>query len=144
MKCSSSVDIHDNNGSREIEQNFVRPLMLSRILLIAICALGVFSGCSHSKESNLVGSWRGNINEMAGEVRFASDHTFASREWDATNLLSDAGDWHISSDKLVINFHGDTRAPDKRTVEFSVTMHDQDHLTLRQANGVETVLKRLK
>jgi len=62
--------------------------MLSRILLIAICALGVFSGCSHSKESNLVGSWRGNINEMAGEVRFASDHTFASREWDATNLLS--------------------------------------------------------
>lgn len=26
MKSSSSVDIRDNNWSREIEQNFVRPL----------------------------------------------------------------------------------------------------------------------
>ena len=118
--------------------------MLSRILLITICALGVLSGCSRSKESNLVGSWRGNSDEMAGEIRFASDHTFASRQWDATKLLSDAGDWHVNGDELVMNFHGDSRAPDKRTVEFSMTMHDPDHLTLREANGVETVLKRLK
>jgi hypothetical protein len=118
--------------------------MLARSLLIAICTLVVFPACNRSKESNLVGSWQSHGDEMAGEIRFASDHTFTSREWDATNLLSDAGDWRVSGDKLVINFHGDTRAPDKRTVEFSVTMRDQDHLTLRRANGIETVLKRLK
>jgi hypothetical protein len=45
--------------------------------------------------------------EMAGEVRFASDHTFTEREWDASNSLADSGDWHVRGDKLVLDFHGD-------------------------------------
>ena len=116
--------------------------MLKRVLPIAICV--ICAGCSHSPDSSLVGSWRGHTEEMAGEIRFASDHTFTSREWDTTISLSDAGDWHVSGRKLMLNFHGGTRAPDKRSVEFSLAMRDQDHLTLRQANGVETILERLK
>jgi hypothetical protein len=94
--------------------------------------------------TKLIGSWRGHGEEMAGEVRFAIDHTFTEREWDATNSLSDAGDSHVRGDKLVLDFHGDTRPPNARHVEFSMAMHDQNHFTLRQANGVESTFERLK
>jgi hypothetical protein len=59
-------------------------------------------------------------------------------------VLSDTGDWHISGNKLVLNFHGYTHPPNGRRVEFSLTTRDQDHVTMRQANGLETTLERLK
>ena len=82
--------------------------------------------------------------EMVGEVRFTSDHTFTEREWDATNVISDTGDWRVSGGKLMLNFHGDGRSQSAKQLELPLTIHDPDHFTLRQANGRESTFERLK
>ena len=79
---------------------------------------------------------------MAGEIHFATDHTFISHEWDATHRISDAGDWHVSGNTLVLNFHGGVHTP--KHLEFSLTLRDRDHLILRQANSEESTFERLK
>src|ERR1051326_1579581 len=84
--------------------------MLVRILPFTTFAISLLAACNRSDDSSLVGSWRGRaidtdgLLEMAGEVQFASDHTFKEREWDATNRLSGSGEWHVRGGKLVLNF----------------------------------------
>ena len=100
-------------------------------------------------QSKLVGSWQAKTLNDAGEIQFRSDHTFTSREVAVTYshqppVLSDAGEWHVRSSMLVLDFRGDTHPPEARHVEFSLVMRDDDHFAMRQANGLETTLERLK
>jgi hypothetical protein len=104
--------------------------------------LAIFAGCERSLDSKLIGSWRGYGEGMAGEIRFAADHTFTSHEWDATNSVPGTGDWHISGEKLVLNFREDSHQPSHR--ELVLTFGDDDHIGLHQASGSETTLQRLK
>jgi hypothetical protein len=123
--------------------------MLVRVLVICACGIGLFAACKPATESKLVGSWRAKTADDVGDIQFRSDHTFTSHEWAVTYshqppVLSNAGEWHVSKDKLVLDFAGDTHPPDARHVEFSLAMRDQDCFTIRQANGLETTLERLK
>jgi hypothetical protein len=123
--------------------------MLKRIFVICVCGAVLLYACKPAMESKLVGSWRAKTADDAGDIQFRSDHTFTSREWPVTYshqppVLSDAGEWHVSKDKLVLDFAGDTHPPDARHVEFSLVMRDQNYFTIRQANGLETTLERLK
>ena len=118
--------------------------MLLRVLPIAICTLTALSACKHSIDSKLVGSWRGRTDEMAGQISLSADHTFASHEWDATNSLTDAGDWHVSGDKLVLNFRGITRKPEERHVEVPFTLFGDDTLVVRPTSGKVNTFERQK
>ena len=81
--------------------------------------------------------------EIAGEVRFASDHTFTEHEWDTINSRSNVGNWHVRGDKLVLDVRGDADLLNARHLEFYLAMHDQDHFTLRQADGAESRFERI-
>jgi hypothetical protein len=113
-----------------------------RILLVSMGMLAVFSACKRSADSKLIGSWRGHSEGMAGEIRFAADHTFTSREWDATNKVPGSGDWDVSGEKLVLNFSEDSYQPKHR--ELMVTFLDADHIALHSPGGSESTLERLK
>jgi hypothetical protein len=118
--------------------------MLSRILPITICALTMFASCKRPIDSKLVGVWRGRTDDTAGRIWFSSDHTFASHEWDATNSLADAGDWHISGGKLVLNFRGSTRAPEAKHIELPFTLFGDDTLVVRTTDGRVNTFEREK
>ena len=118
--------------------------MLKRVLPIAICGLLLSAGCKRSAESKLVGSWRGHTDEMAGQIWLSADHTFASHDWDATNSLTDAGDWHVSGDKLVLDFRGTTGKPEERHVEVPFTLFGDDTLVVRATNGKVNTFERQK
>ena len=110
----------------------------------------MFAACRRSDHSSLVGSWVGRamntdgLLEMAGEVQFASDHTFKGREWDATHRLSDSGEWHVRGGKLVLNFRRAFDPLRPTQVESFLTIEDHDHFTLRQAHGAKSTFERLK
>ena len=118
--------------------------MLLRAFPIVICALTALSGCKRSVDSKLVGSWRGHTDEMAAQIWFSSDHTFASHEWDATNSLMDGGDWHVSGDKLVLNFRGATRKPNETHIEVPFTLFGDDTLVVRATSGKVNTFERQK
>jgi hypothetical protein len=118
--------------------------MLKRVLPIAFCGLMLSAGCKRSVESKLVGSWRGHTDEMAGQIWFASNHTFASHDWDATNSVTDAGDWHVSGDKLVLNFHRASRPSEATHVELPFTLFGDDTLVVRATNGKVNTFERQK
>ena len=115
--------------------------MLMRVLVICLCGVAFFSACKPSTHSKLVGSWQAKTLNDAGEIQVRSDHTFTSREVAITYshqppVLSDAGEWHVHSSTLVLDFRGDTHPPEARHVEFSLVMRDDDHFAMRQANGL--------
>jgi|ERR1043166_8334034 hypothetical protein len=117
--------------------------------VICACSVALLAACKPARESKLVGSWRAKTSDDAGSIQFRRDHTFTSREWAVTYshqppVLSDAGKWRLSGGKLVLDFAGETHPPDARHIEFSLAMRDQDHFTIRQANGLETTLERVK
>ena len=118
--------------------------MLLRLLLTAICVLSVLAGCAHSADQKLVGVWRGRNNEMAGRIFFSADHTFASHKWDATNSLAEAGDWHVSGDKIVLNLRGRPRKPEQRHVEVRFTLYGHDTLVVRRSDGRVNTFEREK
>ena len=113
-----------------------------RILIVSVGAIAVFAACERSHDSKLIGSWRGRGEQMVGEIRFAADHTFTSREWDVTNSVPGTGDWHVSGDRLLLNFREDSHQPKHR--ELALTFRDDDHIALHQASGSESTLQRLK
>ena len=123
--------------------------MLRRVLPAAICALLLSTSCKRSIDSALVGYWRcGVMNadgllEIAGEARFASNHTFTEHEWDTTNSRSNVGNWHVRGDKLVLDVRGEADLQNAKHLEFSLAMHDQDHFTLRQTDGAESKFERI-
>jgi hypothetical protein len=118
--------------------------MLLRVLPIAICTLTALSGCKRSVDSKLVGSWRGHTDETTAQIWFSSDHTFASHDWDATNSVTDAGDWHVSGDKLVLNFRGASHPPEAKHVELPFTLFGDDTLLVRTTDGRVTLFERQK
>ena len=81
--------------------------------------------------------------EIAGEVRFASDHTFTEHEWDTTNSRSNVGNWHVRGDKLVLDVRGEANLQNTKHLEFSLVLRDQDHFTLRQTDGAESRFERI-
>ena len=87
---------------------------------------------------------RGKTGDDAGDIQFRSDHTFTLRELPVTYSHQYAGEWQARRSMLVLNFTGDTHPPNATHVEFALTMRDQDHFTVRNANGLETTLERLK
>jgi len=104
----------------------------------------MFAGCKRSADSKLVGTWRGRPDEMAGRIWLSSDHTFASHEWDTTNSLTDAGDWRVSGDKLVLNFRGTTRKPEAKHIELPFTLFGDDTLVVRTTDGRVNTFEREK
>ena len=81
--------------------------------------------------------------EIAGEARFARDHTFTEHEWDTTNSRSNVGNWHMRGDKLVLDLRGEAELRNAKHLEFSLAMQDQDHFTLRQTDGGESRCERI-
>jgi hypothetical protein len=81
---------------------------------------------------------------MAGQIWFASDHTFASHDWDATNSVTGAGDWHVSGDKLVLNFRGTNGLSEAKHVEVPFTLFGDDTLIVRTTDGRVTMFERRK
>jgi|SRR5436309_10698239 hypothetical protein len=118
--------------------------MLSRVLPAAVCGLLIFASCKRSIESKLVGSWRGHTDEMAGQIWFSANHTFVSHDWDATNSLTDTGDWHVSGDKIVLNFRGATSTPEAKHIEVPFTLLGNDTLVVRATNGRVNTFERQK
>jgi hypothetical protein len=81
---------------------------------------------------------------MAGQIWLSADHTFASHDWDATNSLTDAGDWHVSGDRLVLDFRSTTRKPEERHVEVPFMLFGDDTLVVRATDGKVNTFERQK
>jgi hypothetical protein len=50
----------------------------------------------------------------------------------------------VRDNKLIMDFHGDTHAPNSRHVEFSLAMFDDDHFAICRSSGAVTTLERQK
>jgi hypothetical protein len=121
--------------------------MLSRILAFFICCAVSLVACKRSPESKLVGTWRAASAQNAAKIRFDANHTFTGGEWSLTEshqppVIPDEGEWHVTGSKLVLNFRGEFHKP--KQSELGLTVRDDDHVVLRQPNGLETTLERLK
>jgi hypothetical protein len=122
--------------------------MLVRILTVSVCGLIVFAGCNRSVESKLVGTWRVQSRDDAGQIHYLKDHTFTSREWAVTYshqppVLFDRGQWHVRGNKLIMDFRGDSHPLDAKHAEFSLAMFDDAHFAIRQSDAA-TTLERIK
>jgi hypothetical protein len=123
--------------------------MLERALAIVICGVMLFAGCKRSVDLKLIGRWQAHTADDAGEITFHEDHSFLSWERAVTYsqqppVLWGGGEWHVTPKSLVLSFHADSHRPAVPRVEFALDVHDRDHITLRQASGLETTLERLK
>ena len=110
--------------------------------MIVIALAVAFSSCSRSTESKLVGSWKWQGCDDAGEVVYRADHTFTSRDWPP--VVVDAGAWHVRGDQLVMDFQGDTRPAGKKHIELPLMFFDRDTFVVRTTDSKVHAFERLK
>jgi hypothetical protein len=113
--------------------------MLFRILIAS--ALVALVACARAKQTALIGDWKWQGVDEAGEIHLAPDHSFrlVTHGWTTPPVLDENGRWRVANDQLVLDFNSPYRPkPDEKHIVLAILDMGPDRVSMRSSNRKKT------